>query len=445
MTKQSLNTQLRNGDLSRRDVVFGAALSLVALPASFNPLQEAVAKAGDSLLGAGLTVPKLPLRSRTLLETRLTQIVERFVQTDPCISGTLVHVDTPALGDPVAAAAGFSNPAAGVPLQAIDQFCCASICKMYTTACVMRLVEKGSLRLDDRIAQHLPAQLLQGLAVYKGTDYSSKITLRQCLGHTSGLWDYYEDGGRNDKDYTPFDLLFLRDPGRFWTPIDVIEWGKRNLEVVASPGTLPHYSDTNYLLIGLVMESVTNKPFYSLMRELVLDPLKMEGTYAQYREEKRQPPGVKLLHWFDSRMRRDQDDPQLGVDLSQENWESSDYGGGGWLTTAGDLVKFLRGASGNTLFKDPNSWQLMQAWSDDSWTYGGCKYGLGLMRFPLPGGGALVGHVGYYGSFAFLWPERDVAMIGTFNQGTPCSPAGDTSIWHLLRKVYSAVAEVLVP
>ena len=170
---------------------------------------------------------------------------------------------------------------------------------------------------------------------------------------------------------------------------------------------------------------------------------------AKYREEKRQPPGVELLHWFDSRMRRDQDDSQLGIDLSQENWESSDYGGGGWLTTAGDLVKFLRGASGNTLFRDPNSWQLMQEWSDDSWIAASsdhaCKYGLGLMRLPLPGGGALVGHTGYYGSFAFLWPERDVVMVGTFNQGMRCSPAGDTSCWHFLREVHSAVSEVLVP
>jgi D-alanyl-D-alanine carboxypeptidase len=443
MTKQSLDTQLRNSDLSRRDVVFGAALSLVALPASFNPLQDAIAKEDDSLTEPGKYTPRLS-RQRALLETRLTKIVERFVQTDPCISGTLVHVDTPVLGDPVTAAAGFSNPAAGVPLQAIDQYCCASICKMYTTACVMRLVEKGSLKLDNRIAQYLPAQLLQGLAVYKGTDYSSKITIRQCLGHTSGLWDYYNDGKKNDKGYTPLDLLFLRDPGRFWTPIDVIEWGKRNLEAVTLPGTLPHYSDTNYLLVGLVMESVTNKPFYSLMRELVLEPLKMEGTYAQYREEKRHPPGVELLHWFDSRIRRDQDDPQLGVDLSQENWESSDYGGGGWLTTAGDLVKFLRGASGNTLFKDPNSWQQMQEWSDDSWLRD-CKYGLGLMSFSLPEGGALVGHAGYYGSFAFLWPERDVIMVGTFNQGTPCSPAKDTYWRHFLRGVHSAAAEVLIP
>lgn len=430
MRQKTSDIQSANGDISRRDFLTSAAFTFSALSSSCRIWQDPEKEADGDMKGSDFSTPQLN-RPRALLETRLKEITEAVVQ-DPYIPYALVLVDAPQLGKPVTAATGFSDPVKEIPVQPIDQFMTASISKMFTAATLMRLREKGLLELDDTVAQYLPAQLLQGLHVYNGIDYGSKITLRQCLQHTSGLQDFYEDGPLDDRGQSLFDLELYNNRDKFWTPVDVIEWIKHNpnLESVGTPGTIFHYSDTNYQLLGLVIERVTGKPLFSVVRELVLEPLKMESSYARFYEKERRPAGVNLAREFDSEFRVEGTPPR-GIDMTMEMHESADYAAGGWFTTAPDLVKFLRGVSGassNKLFKNDESWKLMQETlefaiyksSDSGREY---HYGLGLFIDDMgeAEGERLIGHFGYYGSFALLWPKGNVVMVGTYGQGKPSS------------------------
>jgi len=424
MKQETSDIQSASGDISRRDLLASATFALVAGSSSCRIWQGPEKEVDVDLKGSDFSTSQLN-RRRALLETRLKEITEVLVK-DPCIPGVLVLVDAPQLGKPVTSATGFSDPVKEIPLQPIDQFNAASIGKMFTAASIMLLREKGLLKLDDTLAEYLPAQLLQGLSVYDGIDYGSRITLRQCLQHTSGLWDFYMDGPLDDKGRNPFYREFYNNRDKFWTPVGVIEFGKRNLEAVGAPGTVFRYSDTNFQLLGLVIERVTGKPLFTVVRELVLEPLKMEATYARFLEDERRPAGVNLSHTFDSEL-RDEDTPLRGIDMTYSLWESADLAAGGWLTTAPDLVKFLRGASSNRLFKNDESWQLMQKTSElaiykSSDT--GLEYHYGLGSFITDGEGEgeiRIGHFGHYGSFALLWPKGNVVMVGHYGQGSPSS------------------------
>lgn len=336
-------------------------------------------------------------------KARLQEIAEHYVQKFPAVPGVIISCDSPLLGGVAQAAAGHRNPGTGSLLVPTDQFCPASIGKMFVAATILRSWEEGLLQLDAPIAQYLPGELMDGLARFEGVDYGKTITVRQCLLHTSGLADCYSDGVRNSDGLSPFDLELKRNPNKFWTSPEVIVWTKANLQPVGPPGLRFHYSDTGYQLLGLVIEAVRKKALAVAVREVVLDPLRMNDTYAHHREEVRRSPGVGLFHFFDG-----------ASDNTEALSESADWGGGGWVTNAPDLTRFLRALSENRLFRNPGTWRLMQAWSPQSKG----TYGLALERYVTPVNDELMGHGGYFGSFAAVWPKADRSVFAARREGT---------------------------
>ena len=144
---------------------------------------------------------------------------------------------------------GASGKADGVRDVTIeDQFSIASTTKTVTAAQVMQLVEAGELGLDDLAADHLPADL----------DFDTNgATIRHLLGHRSGIPDYVEAVGPQ----------FEADPLRFWTPAELLA------EIPVdrtTAGEAFEYGNVNYVLLGLVVEEVTGRPFAKVLRDGVL-------------------------------------------------------------------------------------------------------------------------------------------------------------------------------
>lgn len=110
---------------------------------------------------------------------------------------------------------------------------------------------------------------MSGLHFYKGKDYSNQITIKHLLQQTSGLYDVF------------YDLLNKISADSSFKPTtrEAIIWGKNNLKPVSIPGKKHHYTDTNYYLLGLIIESITQKPFHQVMHELIFEPLKMKHAY----------------------------------------------------------------------------------------------------------------------------------------------------------------------
>ena len=142
----------------------------------------------------------------------------------------------------------------------------ASVGKLFTSVVVGLLHEKGCLSFEDCIAEYLDSELMDGLHVYRGKDYSSEIQIRHLLNQSSGLPDNF---------YPLFDKL-LADHDFDIRPREAVMWAKDNLAPSAAPGRKSYYTDTNYHLLGLIVEKVSGEPFPAVLKRLVFDPVGMK-------------------------------------------------------------------------------------------------------------------------------------------------------------------------
>jgi D-alanyl-D-alanine carboxypeptidase len=139
------------------------------------------------------------------------------------------------------------------------QFPIASITKTFVAAAVMQLVDEGRLSLDDRLARWLP-------------DFprARQITLRHLLGHTSGIDNYFENPRYVQRVFA--------DRSQRWTVREILGLVRGPY---CRPGVCFHYSNTNFILLGRVLEKVTGKSLAQLIRERFTDPLALDATIFQ--------------------------------------------------------------------------------------------------------------------------------------------------------------------
>ncbi|MFN2419785.1 MAG: serine hydrolase domain-containing protein, partial [Gemmatimonadota bacterium] len=153
-----------------------------------------------------------------------------------------------------------SLKAFGVPNQTDTKFDLGSMNKMFTAVTVARMIEEGTLRLDDTIGEYLgPEWLRPGIG--------EKVTIEHLLTHTSGLGSYYSP-----------ELMEL-NPGRFRAIDDFQEIVRRD-SLRFESGTRWSYSNTGFLLLGAIIEKVTGRSYYDAVREYVYEPAGMTATDA---------------------------------------------------------------------------------------------------------------------------------------------------------------------
>jgi CubicO group peptidase (beta-lactamase class C family) len=358
----------------------------------------------------------------------LQELLDRTVEEDPAIRNGVLRVDAPGLE--WRGASGMADPDRGVAMLPDVPFQAASITKMVTATTLMTLVEQGRVDLDAGIGRYLPPQVTAGLHDHGGRSYGAKITARQLLGHTSGVADFFGDGEPGPGGTLPFIAKMQEAPDQLWDPLEILAWTKANLHPHFAPGDGWHYADTGFLLAGLVIEAVTGKPLHEAMRARVFDPLGMEHTYMLFREPARPPGSVGKVS------RAWAGDVAYGVNRSV----SADWAGGGLVTTADDLARFIRAFAEDRIFRDRASSEQMLTWTPTGEE--GVYYGLGVRRFVLdevgmPGFGELCGHTGFLKPFMLYWPERQSTICGTLNQ------AAAKGVFSGLRPVAAIVPAVL--
>jgi len=153
---------------------------------------------------------------------------------------------------------GDANLQAQVPNTPQTKFGIASITKQFTAALVLQQVEQGRIHLDDTISNYLP---------WYRKDTGQRMTVDQLLHHTSGLPADYDDPEFCD---TP-------EARQHYSPREFAEkFCQPNLD--AEPGTKWAYSNRGYVLLGVILEHVTGKPFEDLLKEQLLEPLRMKDT-----------------------------------------------------------------------------------------------------------------------------------------------------------------------
>lgn len=166
------------------------------------------------------------------------------------------------------AAVGYRDAEHHIALKTTDPFHICSITKVFTAVAALRLVDQGRLSLDATLLQVLgePAAAIPT---------ADRITVAQLLDHSSGIYPT-----NNDMTYLNTMLGAGADPHRVWAPEDMVALAYRGRnEPVAEPGVGHHYSDTNYILLGMIVAKVTGRPLGETIRTNLLEPLGMTSTY----------------------------------------------------------------------------------------------------------------------------------------------------------------------
>lgn len=269
-------------------------------------------------------------------------------------------------------------------------FHATSVGKLMTSTLIFMAIEENLLTLDTPIQNNLNQQVTKELFF---NDDTTEVTIKHLLSHTSGVNDYFE-GKTIDK--TKFIDLVLNEPNKIWTPLELIEFTQEHQQPLSKPGKEFHYSDTGYVLLGLILEEVYQKPFHILLHEKILTPCDMTQSglsfYSESFDQSKLAPMIVN-----------------NKEVSQYNSLSCDWAGGGIYTTTKDLLKFLKKFSKGQLISH-DSLNTMRAFSNKF--ISGIHYGLGLMQvhfneffFLLKGFPNLEGHIGITSVHAFYDPQ----------------------------------------
>lgn len=355
--------------------------------------------AGAAGCGKDSSTNSPPLTNEQVVE-RLQALLDETVAEQPDVHSAVLQVEMPKRNLIFKGAAGLAIPDDSVGMTVNSRFRIASVTKMITATSIMLLEEEGLIALDSSMVKYLAASGIDfdKLHVYDNQSYGRKITVYQLLTHTSGLPDYFFDGPVNANGYTEFMQYILDHPDKQWEPREMINWNIEHLQPFFAPGKGFHYSDANYALLGMIIEEVSGISLPQFYRSRIFDPLNMPDTYLQFHEP--DLPGEILSH------------PYWGeIDLGLINI-SADWGGGGLVSTVGDLSRFIRAFASDEIFSNPATKNQML----DFINLGlGNGYGLGVSKTTVPEG-VVWGHEGYYASFMVYWPAKDITICGTFNQ-----------------------------
>lgn len=344
-------TSIDRASMSRRDALrWSAAVGLAASGLAATGLM------GYAPRGAA---------AAELLATRMDALLAGVVEGG--IPGVALRVER--AGELLyAGAAGVSNLERRTPMKATDRFRIYSITKTFTATVVLQLVDEGVVSLDDTVTDWLddPA-----VASIPNVD---RVTLRQLLTHTSGIYDFCDD-----TDSPFWDDAFLgpdADWAQVWTIPELLAYAAGSAHApYFAPGEGVAYSNTGYLLLGLIVEAATGHPFSDELRGRILEPLGLRDTSLG--EGADLPAGtVDGYQLLDGEL----------VDVSAINL-SWVWTAGGIVSTTADLARFERAVFDGELVS-PESRKTMFVFSED--TQFRFQFGMGVIRSQTPNG-SLVG------------------------------------------------------
>lgn len=280
---------------------------------------------------------------------------------------------------------GFSDIENEIPYTADTRTYVASVTKQFTAVCIMMLHEKGLLDIDDTLDKYVPEYV-----------YAKKVTLRQLLNMASGIPNELSVIGRRlrarraefDMSDDDFDRMVCRETApEKCTPADFLEIV--NAEPMEfEPGEKFDYSDTNYMLLGHIVERLTGVPYEEFMRANIFEPLGMNRSIvgADYSDG----PSYRVF----------------GRKQYNMGWAHFTTGEGSISTTAEDLCKWLNAVIEGR-FISPESWKQCFTMVNG--------YGFGwhnVNGWYCHGGGDLG-----YSSMVWINPEKKIAVAGAMNMG----------------------------
>jgi D-alanyl-D-alanine carboxypeptidase len=300
------------------------------------------------------------------------------------------------------AAAGTAQAGTGIPMLTSDHFRIGSVTKTFTAVVVLQLEAGHRLRLDDTVARWLPGAL----------PYGSQVTIRELLNHTSGVPDYLGT----------IESLYAAHPGswlRHWSPAQLVALISSR-PPLSHPGTQWHYSSTNYVLLGMIIQRATGHTPGEEIQRRIIRPLHLDGT--SFPADATTLPAPAAHGYVPG---------PGGVPADVTGWNPTAAGAAGaMISTAADLSRFYRALLGGHLLPPPQLAQMLAPFPVRN-----SGYGLGLDEWHTPCG-TVIGHNGaIYGYFTDAYTTADgqrQVVLASNMYSTAASQAQEAQIPGLL-------------
>jgi D-alanyl-D-alanine carboxypeptidase len=329
------------------------------------------------------------------------QIEEQM--TNLRIPGALVYVDVPGEGT-WSQAFGTGNLEGDTPITPNDHFRIGSNTKTFTGTVILQLFDEGKLGLDDPVSEYQPE-----------VPNGENITIRQLLNMTSGLFNYAED--------EDFNQTLDAEPQKAWEPRELIEIGFQH-EPDFSPGDGFHYSNTNTVLLGMIIEQLTGQPLEQEYQDRIFAPLGMSNTLLPERSSAAIPDPHPRGYMYQTNVeslntselqgeKAEQADESAGEpnDVTDDN-PSWTWAAGGAISTVNDLIVWAEADATGALVS-PEAQKERLTWVSPP-PSPGTQYGLAIAEFP----GGFIGHDGQlpgFNSFVGHNPETGATIVVVTN------------------------------
>jgi D-alanyl-D-alanine carboxypeptidase len=299
-------------------------------------------------------------------------------------------------GTVVGGASGSSDPAGENAWSLETVSALGSITKSFVAVVIMQLVEEGKLSLDDTIDKWFPEQ-----------PQADKITVRMLLSHTSGLANYISSENVMDAKWA-----------HEWAPIDLVAEANK-LGPVDEPGTsIAHYANTNYILLGLIIQAITGQSWDQEVQSRIIEPLHLEHTAFLFSE------GVWGGTMVEGYFHRP-DGYTGALELPSYPHVSTSGAAGAVVSTASDLLTFASALFDGVLVSKETLAEMATPLAKDAET--GLLWGLGgatLETLP-PGAFGMGGDIpGYHAFFMGIQGSKFVvAALANTEEGDVISPS----------------------
>ncbi|MEE9371528.1 MAG: serine hydrolase domain-containing protein [Saprospiraceae bacterium] len=288
-------------------------------------------------------------------------------------------------------AAGVADIPNDIAMRSCNLHKVGSITKSFTATLILKLYEKEELNLDDTVSQYLNDIIVEKVA------NTREATIRQLLNHTSGIPDYLSQ--------IPYYVAYLNDPVYKWTVQEELEY-VFNIDSLYKPGSLVSYSNTNYLLLGMIVEKITGKSGTQLYKEMIFDPLGMMDTHFNQNGE---IPSNLVRGYYEENGKGD------FVDITTHSFANHSMVGG-VSSTVEDLNKYLKAMLvdksifpnrildkmlyiDDTPFKKPEDFEYGNEYNVKSVA----GFGLGWIKMKSMHGDVIGHNGGYNGRRARMW------------------------------------------
>lgn len=305
-------------------------------------------------------------------------------------------------------AAGFSDSIKREPASPQMSYRIASSTKTFTAVVVLQLAAEGLLKLDDPVYRYLPGLL----------PYPQPITIRELLNHTAGLFDWgHAEGNPTQID----DVPRISDPVLKQQAEQLLAQYQAGVRIIVTPALtvaaatthplnfLPGegwaYSNTNYVVLTLLVEKIGGKPLAQAYQERIFQPLHLTHTSLH---PDRQMPEPYMHSYTASR---------AGLLDTSDDIDLGHWGEGGIVSTAGDMATFYRALMGGQLVSPALMREMMQTVPDSPISDIGIGYGLGIYKMRSPCGLEAWGHGGDLGGYKTeAMASRDGALVAILVQ-----------------------------